>query len=245
MHSDGRPTHADGDQRGPLAGAVSGPADAPPQDLATASAQRQLSQLLEPGRVLGRLDAEWLRRALSEAGSSRTFCERHLEDPILELLPRAAAQLVEGALLIDPERLAERLIALLAVRGRFWPAGQSVEALLRRCLDDGIDQILHEDMLDEAQHLPPEPGFETDHALAGELFGVPEPFQRLVLLRFNRLPVAQRRTLFDWVARGTEPAGTVPGKAGTKGRNSELRLTLDAARAILSEVLALPRGGAR
>lgn len=245
MHSGGSPPNSDGGERAPPVGATSASAEPTPQALATASAQRQLHQLLEPGRVLGRVDGDWLRHALAAAGDSRTFCERHLEDPLLELLPRAAGHLGKRALLIDPERLAERLIALLAVRGRFMPAAQPIEALIQRCLDDGVDQILHEDMLDEAQHLPPEPGFETDHALAGELFGVPEPFQRLVLLRFNRLAQAQRRCLFDWVARGTEPHRPVPGTAAAKTRNSELRLTLDDARAILSEVLALPRGGVR
>jgi hypothetical protein len=164
---------------------------------------------------------------------------------------RCAGYLAREGLLFAPERLSDRLLALVAVRGSFWEPSESLESLLKRCLSDAAVQLLQEDQQDEALHLPADPEGWGDYALAGELFGVVAPFQRLVLLRFNRLPRAKRQALFQWVARGQAPNAATPGAASPLASqsghperpNSEVRLTLDEARRMLKKVLALPAGG--
>lgn len=229
------------------------------------SGEGQLKALLTPATLVGRMSAEWLRTALAQSASSLAFIERHRSDPLLELEARCQGYLADLALLIHPERLAERWLALLAVRGRMWTPREPLAHLIERCLRDAADQLAHEDALEESQQIPPASEFAEDYDLAAELFGVAEPFRRLVLLRFNRLPKAVRKQLFAWVARGIEPPSSPPsgasdhsaaghgaaksransGKGPGAGPNSGFGLTLDEARRILGQILTLPRGDER
>lgn len=219
----------------------------------------QLALLVSPLHLKGHLSAEWLRRALAQCRTGTEFLECYREDELLELPARCADYLARQGLLIAPERLADRLLALLAVRGRFWERSETLDSLFERCLADAGMQLLQEDQQDETLHLPADPEGWGDYALAGELFGVIAPFQRLVLLRFNRLPHAKRQALFNWVARGQAPVVSAPptasgsrpaereaqcSQSGHPARpNSEVRLTLDQDRRMLTKVLALPTGG--
>jgi hypothetical protein len=225
----------------------------------------QLKALLTPATLVGRMNAEWLRTALAQSASSLAFIERYRTDPLLEAEARCQGYLADLALLIHPERLAERWLALLAVRGRMWSTREPLARLIERCLRDAADQLAHEDALEESQQIPPASEFAEDYDLAAELFGVAEPFRRLVLLRFNRLPKAVRKQLFAWVARGIEPPSSSPsassdlgatghsaakprangGKGPGVGPNSGFGLTLDEARSILAQILTLPRGDER
>jgi hypothetical protein len=200
-----------GQSKAPLAKSTGGLAVSLPgssEQLWAGSGAEQLAWLLAPTPVQGRLGAEWLRRSLKASNRSQDFMDRHREDPMLEINARCQGYLAKEALLLHPERLGDRLMALLAIRGRTWPGQEPIETFLRRCLHDAADQLCLEDAQDEAREVPGDPDLADDFALASELFGVEAPFQRLVLLRFNRLPRYQRRTLFAWIARGIEPGAT-------------------------------------
>jgi hypothetical protein len=249
--------------QGPLAARPGGTSAATAGRPAVSPGAEQLALLLAPRPVLGRLSAEWLRRTLTPTSPSREFMERYRGADLLEIDARCQNYLAKEALLLHPERLGDRLIALVAVRGRSWTGADPIEAFLRRCLQDGADQLSLEDALDEAQQVPGDPELADDFALAAELFGVEAPFQRLILLRFNRLPRSQRLALFAWVARGIEPGAGNPtdsktensasangptagratnGKGSSQVPKSADRLTLAEARRILAQVLALPQG---
>jgi hypothetical protein len=206
-------------------------------------AQRQLRELIEPAAVHGRLSADWLRAALRTTRTAGEFFARFEEDPLLELGARAAAHLSQRALLIVPERLGSRALALLAVRTRGWRGLPAVEQLMARCMEDGALQLILEDEREEEYGLQLEAAVRPLYAIAGELFGLPSAYWRLALLRFNRLPFPERQGLFDWVVRGIDP----PAEPDRAGPATRLRpgWSLVRARSLLAELLALPEGGVK
>lgn len=208
---------------------------------ALAVGQQQLRDLIEPPPVHGRLSGDWLRGALSMTRSAGDFFVRFEGDPLLEGRARAAQHLYQRCLLIAPERLASRALALLSVRARGWRGLPAVEQLLARCHEDGAAQLVLEDEREEDYGLSAEPAVLGQYAIAGELFGLDSAHWRLALVRWNRLPFPERRGLFDWVVRGIDPPAApqdaVAGSPPPPGWN------LPRARSLLAEVLALPEGG--
>ncbi len=165
--------------------------------------QRQLRRLMKGDGAREELPSgrAWMKRASKFAGPQELL-DALREGELLPLGNVCCQILLEGQLLMAPERAVRRAQVQVAVKSRLYPGRGDFAAWLRvRCLAgilDGLDAELE----DEEAGRPVSEEQRGEFAIFRELFGIDPGRARAVMLRFAALPELPRRLVFEIVARG-------------------------------------------
>lgn len=132
----------------------------------------------------------WLRRA----SNTEEAISWLLQGDPLNLLSRTADNLRKHARILDPVRVNRYSVARVAFRSFGWRGKPELDSWLARCIDEAIRDALSEDeerernqeLIDDRQ-LP-------QYAIMIELLGCQPELARILMLTFNRLPIAERMT---------------------------------------------------
>lgn len=154
-----------------------------------------LGQPIEPGRGA---QSRPKMSELFEFTSTRVVMERLFEGDPLGLQP-ATVRAIEGrALLVDPQRFFNILIARAAFCGLLYGVTDhvDVEEWVALRVDETCQQFMEEDWADERSGQPTDPSDDRfNNLLAGTVFD-PERARQLAL-QFNRMSLEMRRPLYQ------------------------------------------------
>lgn len=154
-----------------------------------------------PWFAAGDAPRDW--RPLFE-GRSSEILPRLMEGDPMSFLPLSALVSSEEAMLLHPERVAARTLAVAAHRGALEGNGHPEWiGWMRGCAVDAIQQLSDEDAFEESRGRPPLP--EEAHEYE-QLFppesGIPRRWCRLASVEFNRKALLDRVPFYRCIVEG-------------------------------------------
>jgi hypothetical protein len=186
----------DRDSLGPLAMSEEGTADRPvlrerveARSSTRSAGIRVDSAAPEPAQPL--VDVSSLLRRLAGKPAAEVLARLSGGDP-LRLYPLCARRIREGFFVLDPERVFERALAMVAVGIEIEGEACTRPEWLTHTLDRAIARTLEQDREEERAGLPPEDP-EQRFALFIEVFFLEPPLARLAAVRLNGLEERVRK----------------------------------------------------
>jgi hypothetical protein len=152
------------------------------------------------GREEARNKPAWPRFLQGE--SAEVIAWRFAESDPLELGPRSAVRLRERGILLEPDRVHHRVIAVCARAAMSEPPPDDLQAWVLAKIDVAIEQLVRADA--EAERAHPEVVSEEDgqFPLLTDCLVIEPELVRAATAAFNALDDPARRSFFDLMVEG-------------------------------------------
>jgi hypothetical protein len=178
--------------------------------------------LLRPTPRAGRPANPWKR--LFAARDAHELLGRLADGDPLDLRGRVRLRLRAAWLLLHPDRVLLRSVALVAFRAPLYSGRPPVDFWCDQLVGLAVQQLLQEDAVAEAELRPATEEAQVHHMLFRELFGIAPAFARRASVRFHGLPEVTRRLIWHAVVEGAGPEEL---EARGLGRLAEIRARLE------------------